>query len=200
VHSQGEQERGGRIIESALSRGNLDTVALSHLTITVSIIPRLPIFDCFDTLQTLIFSNICEGRTRRSTATISLILPDTSRGRIAGVHAKGPPRMSDDFVAPVKGLTKALDTGIKLARRVSKSASSASAAQALQITESAQRLRKSLEGCSQTISGAYRETVGSCGEPFTKALVEDGKHHTGVCYFHNLLMLLQNRMPEPSRS
>ena len=83
--------------------------------------------------------------------------------------------MSDDFVAPVKGITKALDTGVKLAKRISKSASSPSAAQTLLITETAQSLQRSLEGSSQAIGDAYRQIVGSCGEPFMKALVEDRK-------------------------
>jgi hypothetical protein len=83
--------------------------------------------------------------------------------------------MSDDFVAPVKGITKALDTGVKLARRISKSSNAPSAAQALQITETARDLQRSLEGSSKAIGDAYRQSVGSCGEPFNKALLEDRK-------------------------
>ena len=81
----------------------------------------------------------------------------------------------DDFAAPVKGIIKALDTGVKLAKRVSKSASSAPAAQALQISESAHDLQKALEESSKAISDAYKHNVGQCGEPFTKAIVADRK-------------------------
>lgn len=79
-------------------------------------------------------------------------------------------RMSDDFVARI---TKALDTGIKLARRISKSSNSPSSAQALQITETAQDLQRSLEGSFKAIGDAYKQSVESCGEPFNKALLED---------------------------
>ena len=79
----------------------------------------------------------------------------------------------DDFAAPVKGIVKALDTGIKLAKRVSKSASSAPGAQALQISESAHYLQKASEETSQAICAAYRQNVRQYGEPFTKALIED---------------------------
>lgn len=82
----------------------------------------------------------------------------------------------DDFAAPVKGIVKALDTGVKLAKRVSRSASSAPAAQALQISESAHTLQKALEESSQAISAAYKQNVGQCGGSFTKALIEDREY------------------------
>jgi chaperonin GroEL (HSP60 family) len=85
--------------------------------------------------------------------------------------------MSDDFVASVKGITKALETGLKLAKRISKSANFSSRAQALKITETTQALQKSLEGDSQAIRNVYWEAVRSCGEPFTKALAENRKSY-----------------------
>jgi hypothetical protein len=80
-----------------------------------------------------------------------------------------------DIVAPVKAIIKAIDTGIKLAHRVAESASSASTAKALQISESAPSLQKSLERTSQALKEAYQQNVEACGEPFTKALVEDSE-------------------------
>lgn len=83
--------------------------------------------------------------------------------------------MSNEFVASVKGITKALDTGIKLAKRISKSVDSPSGEQTLHILETTRSLQKSLEGDSQAIGEAYRECIESCGEPFLKALSEDSK-------------------------
>ncbi len=85
--------------------------------------------------------------------------------------------MSDDHVAPVKGIIRAIDQGIKLAKRVSRSADSASAAQALQISESAKYVQKALESNSKAINDAYRQSVEACGEPFAKALVDSPGHH-----------------------
>jgi len=79
-----------------------------------------------------------------------------------------------DFVAPVKGIIKALDTGTKLAKRVAKATTAGSGSQALQITECAKILQESLEECSRDISDAYQQVLGSCGEAFAKALLEDG--------------------------
>ena len=78
-------------------------------------------------------------------------------------------------MAPVKGIIKGLETGIKLAKRVSKSASAAPvfSAQALQASESAQKLQKALERTSQAIIEGYRQNIGQCGEPFTKGLVDN---------------------------
>lgn len=92
----------------------------------------------------------------------------------AGCPLVFTPDMSD-VVAPVKAIIKAIDTGIKLAHRVSESASSASTAKALQISESAPSLQKSLERTSQAIRDAYHQNVESCGEPFTKTLIEDSE-------------------------
>jgi hypothetical protein len=78
-------------------------------------------------------------------------------------------------VPPVKVLLKAINDGVKLATRLSESADSAPAAQALQITESSKNLHKSLERSYRAISEAYRRDVESCGEPFTKALVENSR-------------------------
>jgi hypothetical protein len=88
--------------------------------------------------------------------------------------------MGDNFAPPIKVLLKAINDGVKLATRISESADSAPAAQALQITESSKNLHKSLERSFQAISEAYKRNVGSCGEPFTKALVEDSRYNT-VC-------------------
>ncbi|KAG4427477.1 hypothetical protein IFR05_017039 [Cadophora sp. M221] len=81
--------------------------------------------------------------------------------------------MGDDFVAPVRVLLKALEAGIKVAGRLTASASTVPAAQALQISEAAQILQKSLERSSQAVADAYRQNAARCGDPFTRALVED---------------------------
>jgi len=81
-----------------------------------------------------------------------------------------------DFIAPVKGIIKALDNGTKLAKRVSKAATSVVGSQALQISESAKTLQDSLEECSRDISDAYRQVLTSCGEAFVKGLLEDGQY------------------------
>lgn len=93
------------------------------------------------------------------------------RSLAAGLELK----MGDDFVAPVRALLKALDTGIKVAGRLTASARHVPAAQALQVSEAAQILLKSLERSSQAIAEAYRQNVAICGEAFTKVLVEDGE-------------------------
>ncbi len=82
----------------------------------------------------------------------------------------------DYAAAPVKGIIKALDTGIKLAKRVSKSAASAPGEQSLQISEAAHILQRALEESSEAISDIYRSAVGRCGQAFTKALIEDREH------------------------
>ena len=86
--------------------------------------------------------------------------------------------MGDDFTASVKGITKGLDTGLKLAKRIAKATGSASAAQSLQVSESARSLQKALEGSSKEINEAYRHAVASYGEAFSKALVDDS---TPIC-------------------
>ena len=87
--------------------------------------------------------------------------------------------MNDDFAGPVKGIVKAFDNGIKLSKRLSRcrSASSASATRALQISESAQKLQKGLERGSKIISDAYRDCLGTCGQSFAEKLVDDGELH-----------------------
>lgn len=82
--------------------------------------------------------------------------------------------MSDDFAAPVKGIVKALDAGVKLTKRVAKAASEGPA-NLSHISELAQELQGNLELSSQAIAEAYRDAVGSCGDDFNKALMEDGK-------------------------
>ncbi|KAL2065665.1 hypothetical protein VTL71DRAFT_3335 [Oculimacula yallundae] len=81
--------------------------------------------------------------------------------------------MGDDFVAPVKALLKALNAGRGVASRLAASANTVSAAQALQITEAARILQKSLDQSSQAVADAYRQNAATCGEPFTRTLVED---------------------------
>lgn len=83
--------------------------------------------------------------------------------------------MADDFVPPVKVLIKAIEAGVKLGNRINESADSSSAEKGLQISASAPRLIDSLERSSQAIRDAYRQHVEICGEPFTKALVDDSK-------------------------
>lgn len=82
--------------------------------------------------------------------------------------------MSDDFAAPIKGIIKALDAGIKLTKRVARSASDGPS-NLIYISELAQNLQKNLEKTSQAIADAYRDAVGSYGEDFAKALMEDGE-------------------------
>ncbi|KAJ5040526.1 uncharacterized protein L3040_006180 [Drepanopeziza brunnea f. sp. 'multigermtubi'] len=81
--------------------------------------------------------------------------------------------MGDEFVPPVRALLKAIDAGIKIAGRLVASASRVPAGRALQISDTAQYLQISLTQSSQAIVEAYRQNVAICGEPFTKALVED---------------------------
>ncbi|KAE8441922.1 hypothetical protein EG329_004180 [Mollisiaceae sp. DMI_Dod_QoI] len=83
--------------------------------------------------------------------------------------------MANEIVAPVRNILKAFELGIKLANKVSRSASDASAAQALQISESAPSLQRSLERISRVINDSYGQHVGTCGEPFGKALEDDGE-------------------------
>jgi hypothetical protein len=85
--------------------------------------------------------------------------------------------MGDSSAPPVKALLKAIHDGIKLATRIFESAESAPAAQALQIAGSSKSLYRSLEQSYQAISEAYKRNVGSCGEPFAKALVEDSRYN-----------------------
>ncbi|KAF7960422.1 hypothetical protein EAE96_000104 [Botrytis aclada] len=80
--------------------------------------------------------------------------------------------MSDDFAAPIKGIIKALDAGIKLTKRVARSAGEGPS-NLIYISELAQNLQKNLEKTSQAIADAYRDAVGSYGEDFAKALMED---------------------------
>ena len=82
----------------------------------------------------------------------------------------------DDFAAPIKGIVKALDTGIKLAKRVSKSANTVPEEQSRQILQSAQVLESVLRDCSKNIQDAYNHTLVQCGEPFTKSMAEDSKY------------------------
>jgi hypothetical protein len=83
--------------------------------------------------------------------------------------------MGDEFVPPVRALLKAIDAGIKIAGRLVASARRVPAGRALQISEPAQYLQKSLGQSSQAIVEAYRQNVAICGDPFTKALAEDRK-------------------------
>ncbi|ESZ94206.1 hypothetical protein SBOR_5405 [Sclerotinia borealis F-4128] len=80
--------------------------------------------------------------------------------------------MLDDFAPPVKGIIKALDAGIKLTKRVSRSASHGPE-NYLYISELAEELQRNMEKSRQAIADAYRDAVGSCGEDFAKALMED---------------------------
>lgn len=82
--------------------------------------------------------------------------------------------MPDDFAVPVKGIIKALEVGIKLTKRIATSASHGPE-NLIYISELAQALQRNLEKSSQAIADAYRDAVGSCGEDFAKALMEDGE-------------------------
>jgi len=85
--------------------------------------------------------------------------------------------MSDDIAPGVKSILKAIDSGIKLGKRVARSSVYAPAAQVLQISESAQKLQKSLEASSKAIKNAYNESVGICGAPFVNALLDECKSY-----------------------
>jgi hypothetical protein len=105
----------------------------------------------------------------------------------------------DDFAAPVKGILKALDNGIKLAKRVSKSTKLDPAAQALHIPESAHDLQNILEESSKVIIDAYRHSHGQCGDPFTRALAEDREYscvHMVYSVAHALIDSLQPKLKE----
>ncbi|QSZ31043.1 hypothetical protein DSL72_000604 [Monilinia vaccinii-corymbosi] len=80
--------------------------------------------------------------------------------------------MYDDFAAPVKGIIKALDVGIKLTKRIAASASHGPE-NLIYISELAQGLQRNLEKTSQAIADDYRDAVRSCGEDFVKALMDD---------------------------
>ena len=88
--------------------------------------------------------------------------------------------MTDDLAGPVKGIVKAFDNGVKLSKRVSRSARSTSATQALQIAESAHNLENGLERNSKVIGDAYRDCLGTCGQIFAKTLVEDGEPYDDI--------------------
>ena len=83
--------------------------------------------------------------------------------------------MSDDFATPVKGIIKAYDSGIKLARRIAKSANSTTALKALDIATSARDLQESLEGSSKAVADVYTRCFEQWGEPFARALMEDSE-------------------------
>lgn len=95
--------------------------------------------------------------------------------------------MSDDIAPGVKSILKAIDSGIKLGKRVARSSVYAPAAQVLQISESAQKLQKSLEGSSKAIKNAYNESVEICGGLFIDALLDEC---TCYCVLWNSALLL----------
>ncbi|TAQ84437.1 hypothetical protein B7494_g7232, partial [Chlorociboria aeruginascens] len=81
--------------------------------------------------------------------------------------------MSLEWIPPVRGITKALDTGIKLSRRVAKSTILVTAAKALQISKSVQNLQKGLEKSKGSIIEAYEQVDKLCGKSFIEALKAD---------------------------
>ncbi|TVY78513.1 hypothetical protein LSUE1_G008168 [Lachnellula suecica] len=85
--------------------------------------------------------------------------------------------MSNDIAPGVKSILKAIDSGIKLGKRVARSSVYAPAAQVLQISESASNLQKSLEGSSKAIKDAYDISVKKCGEPFVNALLNERENN-----------------------
>jgi hypothetical protein len=107
--------------------------------------------------------------------------PEHKKIATAGCLLALAPAMTE--VAPVKAVLKALETGIKLAGRVSESAeltfseaaNSATTAKAQQIAQLAPSLQKALEQTCQAIRDAYQQDVEAYGKPFTKALVEDSE-------------------------
>lgn len=87
--------------------------------------------------------------------------------------------MSEELIPSVKGITKALETGIKLAKRISRSAESSSAEKSPEIIEVAQKLQKALEADSQAIRNVYLHAERACGESFNKTLLENR-----MCYLN----------------
>ncbi|EDN98218.1 hypothetical protein SS1G_13075 [Sclerotinia sclerotiorum 1980 UF-70] len=106
--------------------------------------------------------------------------------------------MSDDFAAPVKGIIKALDAGIKLTKRIARTASHGPE-NLKYIAELAQNLQRTLEKSCQGIADAYRDAAGSCGEAFAKALLEDASSELPP-YFNR--QNIDDRVPvsSPSKS
>ena len=77
-------------------------------------------------------------------------------------------------VAPtIEKLIKAFENGIKLARRVSRRSTFASAAKVLLIADSAQSLQRSLEHSIKAISVEYTLCLEACGPSFDEALATD---------------------------
>lgn len=81
--------------------------------------------------------------------------------------------MSDTTAPGVKSILKAIDSGIKLGKRVARSSVYAPAAQVLQIADSAHNLQQSLAGSYKAITDAYKDCVAKCGEPFVDALLDE---------------------------
>ncbi|RDW64066.1 hypothetical protein BP5796_10568 [Coleophoma crateriformis] len=86
--------------------------------------------------------------------------------------------MVDDVIAPVKSILKAFDNGIKLAKRVSRSAGDAPSAKALEISESTKTLQKALEKDTKAVNDAYSRGVAAFGDSYTKLLTEDKIYQT----------------------
>jgi hypothetical protein len=164
---QGKSE--GRTRKSLEPRILVAPTTFVHFSISCSVTPSFVLFRFRFFLSPFRFSSFnIHCQTPHCTTISRIRLCDSLPGN------RRQPIMTDHFAASVKGITKALDTGIKLAKRVSRSASDASAGKALQILESAKRLQRELEGSSQVICDAYTQVLEACGEqPFTKALIED---------------------------
>lgn len=93
-------------------------------------------------------------------------------------HAAHPPSfilMDADFVPPIKSILKTLESAIKLARRVTRSADLAPPDQGRLVSESAQELKVELEKSSKAIKDAYAQSLEICGNSFTQPLREDSK-------------------------
>lgn len=83
--------------------------------------------------------------------------------------------MSAEFALPVKNLIRTWSRGTKLAKKFGKTASTASAEEALEIAESVDELQKSLERDSEAVADFYKQCLKFYAESFAAILVEDSK-------------------------
>lgn len=85
--------------------------------------------------------------------------------------------MADEFAAPVKGIVKALEAGIRLAGRVLNAAASIreDQEQALLIPPSARNVKKVLEENRLVIADTYKQENEKSAGAFAVALDQNGR-------------------------
>lgn len=161
------------LVLSQTDRSSRSTLSSSHLSYLTSLSTQashtvlLLLLSSHFILLSIVNIEFCRERT---TSQASLWFDDLNYTNLPIVGPFARPReMADEIVAPIKNILKAFELGLKLAKR-SKSASGISAAQALQISESAQCLQRSIE----RITEAYQRCLAECGEPFGRTLQNDG--------------------------